>query len=100
GNDVLVAGRGRDLLIGGTGSDVLIGTGNDVLVAGTTSFDADQQALASILSEWDSRRGYAERIQNLTGLFNRTWAKRLNGNFFLTPATIQDDGVADVVYGG
>jgi hypothetical protein len=69
-------------------------------VAGTTSFDSDPSSLNAIQSEWNSQHGYAERIENLTGLFNRTWANRLNGNVFLTPATVQDDGVPDVVYGG
>jgi Ca2+-binding RTX toxin-like protein len=100
GNNTLVAnGVGRDLLIGGTGTNTLIGTGNAIFVTGTTSFDANQAALAGILAEWNSTHSYADRVGNLTGKATKTWANRLNGNFFLTPATIFYNGAPRLVLG-
>jgi hypothetical protein len=99
GNDLLIGVTGRDLLIGGTGSDTLIGNRDDILVAGTTSFDADQASLNAILLEWYSSRSFTERVENLTGQVNSTSAQRLNGNVYLTLATVQDDGARDLVFG-
>src|SRR5262249_12655848 len=54
GHDSLNGGTGRDILIGGTGRDILNGsegagtlTGNDddILIAGTTDYDANSAAL-------------------------------------------------------
>ena len=99
GNDTLTAGTGRDFLIGGIGSDAIIGTENDILVAGTTGFDNNPIALNSILAEWNSNHTYTERTQNLAGQVNKTTTKRLNGGYYLTPTTIQDDGDVDFLYG-
>jgi len=101
GNDVLIGGTSRDLLIGGAGTDVIFGNlGDDILVAGTTSFDNSQAALNAVFQEWNSTHSYKQRVQNLTGQVNSTFAKRKNGNTFLNAATIQDDGVTDVLIGG
>lgn len=100
GKDILAAGAGRSVMIGGSGADVLIGGGADILVAGTTRFDSNQPALNAILREWTSSHDYAQRVLNLTGQFNRHTARRLNGDTYLTFATVQDDAAADTVFTG
>lgn len=66
GNDNLSGGDGRDMLIGGLGNDHLNGgADDDILIGGTTSFDANDQALRSLLSEWTSTRSFADRAANL-----------------------------------
>lgn len=100
GNDILVAGQGRDLLIGGAGADSLFGDGHDIMVGATTSYDSNQSALDAISKEWNSSRGYNQRINNLTGQINKKSPQRLNGNIFLTIANVQDDGAMDVLHGG
>ena len=57
----------------------------------------NDSALCSIVAEWTSARSYVVRVQNLrdgTGSVDR-----LNGNAFLTDATVHDDGVMDVLTG-
>src|SRR5207302_2047681 len=54
GTDVLTGGKGSNLLIGGRGLDLLFGNGQDLLVGGTTAYDADDAALAAVLAEWAS----------------------------------------------
>jgi Ca2+-binding RTX toxin-like protein len=98
GNDTLVAGSGRDLFIGGGGADELIGNRNDILVAGTTSFDADQASLNAIMREWNSTDIYSRRVESLTGQVNKSWSKRLNGNVFLNLSTIHADGGHDTLF--
>ena len=93
-------------MIGGTGADSILGSDDDdILVAGTTSYDNDPVSLNAILAEWNSSHTYANRIANITG--NNTnasqFAARLNGNVFLhtgTGATLFDDGARDVLTGG
>ena len=100
GDDLLVGGGGRDLLIGGEGRDLLIG-GDDLLIPGTTAFDANDMALAAITAEWTSGRSYNDRVANLRGTGS---GPRANGNFFLTvsgpDATVFDDDEFDVLTGG
>ena len=62
GDDLLVGGQGRDLLIGGLGADRIVGNSDDdILIAGTTDFDASDAALRAIMAEWTSGRSYATR---------------------------------------
>jgi Ca2+-binding RTX toxin-like protein len=96
GNDVLTGGGGLDVLIGGAGADKLTGgAGDDLLIGGPTDFDADLSGLANIVSEWTSGASYADRIAHLTGTPGGA-----NGATFLSSATVQDDGVKDVLTGG
>jgi Ca2+-binding RTX toxin-like protein len=67
GNDNLSGGDGRDMLIGGLGNDHLNGgADDDILIGGTTSFDANDLALQTLLSEWISNRSFADRVANLS----------------------------------
>lgn len=75
GNDTLIGGHGRDILIGGFGSDLLNGGGTgkrlraggdgDLLIGGSTLYDADRDALDRILTQWTSSLPYATRVANL-----------------------------------
>jgi Ca2+-binding RTX toxin-like protein len=109
GDDLLVGGSGRDLLIGGTGADRIVGNADDdILIAGTTAFDANDQALCAIMDEWTSGREYAQRCANLRGTGTGTdFANRRNGNVFLrngdefpgAVATVHDDNAEDTLTG-
>jgi RTX calcium-binding nonapeptide repeat (4 copies) len=101
GDDLLLGGAGRDLPIGGSGADRLVGNrDDDILMAGTTAFDGNDQALAAVLAEWTSARDYATRLANLRG---EGTGARLNGDIVLTvdcpQATVFDDEDADRLTG-
>lgn len=93
GNDHLDGGQGNDVLIGGLGADRLIGgPGDDLLVGGTTTYDADNTALASISRTWSGTGSVAARVAALrTGPV----ALSLGG----ANPTVLDDGSADQLTG-
>jgi Ca2+-binding RTX toxin-like protein len=107
GDDLLVGGGGRDLLIGGAGADRIVGNADeDLLVAGTTSFDANDEALSAVLAEWTSARSYSQRTANINGIGSgSSFAARLNTNYFLNTSaangliTVQDDNAKDMLTG-
>lgn len=83
----LIGNAGRDVLIGGAGGDMLDGYGeDDLLIAGTTSWDEQPEQLLAILAEWGRALPYATRLANLGGLLN--------------DSTVRDDGAADSLAGG
>jgi Ca2+-binding RTX toxin-like protein len=70
GNDTLIGETGRDFLIGGNGADTLTGyQDDDIVVAGRTSYDAasaaNDQAMLSIMAEWNSGNTVAVRRTNI-----------------------------------
>jgi uncharacterized repeat protein (TIGR01451 family) len=85
GDNVLVGGAGKNMLIGGTAHNLLIaGTGpatvystrqgmrvgstsGSILVGGSTDFDQNDVALATIMQEWGSNDAYATRISKIKG---------------------------------
>jgi Ca2+-binding RTX toxin-like protein len=97
GNDTALGGSDRDVLIGGLGADLLRGgDGEDILVGGTTDHDDNLAAWWAVMNEWArTDAGYAARIDHLFG----TLAGGLNGTNFLNRSTMDDDGVADDLYG-
>ena len=107
GDDLLVGGSGRDILIGGLGADRIVGNADDdILIAGTTDFDAYESALSAILAEWTSGRSYAQRTANITGNgTGASFAARLNANYFFNvdtakgPVTVHDDDAKDMLTG-
>ncbi len=110
GDDLVVGGSGRDLMIGGTGADRLVGNADDdILIAGSTAFDAMDAALAAIMAEWTSTRGYADRVKNLRGEQTgreAAFAERANAEVFLAVdgthgrvTTLYDDDAVDVLTG-
>ncbi len=111
GNDTLVGniasntlsgGPGRDLLIGGGdavlgNADVLLGgAGEDILIAGHTTYDLNTAALAAIMVEWTRAISYSARVMNLltgTGVpaLNAgtvTYNRAPNGNTLLGGANL------------
>jgi len=100
GNDLILGGNGRDLMIGGTGADRIEGHADeDILIAGTTAYDANPTALNAILNEWASSGSNASRmlhIQTGTGL---TLGFRLVGDDGANQ-TVFNDNDADVLTGG
>jgi hypothetical protein len=100
GNNILLGGAGSDtltddgtgasLLLGGGGSDTLTGNGNDLLIAGTTSYDSNLLALDAILTEWSSSDSYAVRIETLK-------AGAEPGGYKLDRTTVQNDHATNVL---
>jgi Ca2+-binding RTX toxin-like protein len=71
GDDLLNGGGGRSVLIGGRGKDRLIGaSGDDILIGGFTLYDGSVLSLCTILHEWNSGNGYADRVADLKRLLN------------------------------
>ena len=70
GPNTITGGTGRSILIGGKGKDTVTGkSGNDILIAGYTDYDsstlAHDQALESILAEWQSGDLYTTRVSKI-----------------------------------
>jgi uncharacterized repeat protein (TIGR01451 family) len=111
GDNVLVGGAGTNTLIGGTAHNLLIaGTGparlfstrqgmrvgpasGSILVGGTTDFDQNDVALATIMQEWGSTDAYATRISKIKG-------GTLAGGVALTSTTVHQPSthVVDQLY--
>jgi hypothetical protein len=84
-------------LIGGIGIDSLAGGGaDDILIGGTTSFDANLAALNAIVAEWASADIYSVRVGRVSGAV----AGGLNGSTFLNPSTVKSDLYIDTLSGG
>jgi Putative Ig domain/RTX calcium-binding nonapeptide repeat (4 copies)/PKD domain len=99
GDDFLTGGAGRDLLLGGRGRDVIQGdASDDILIAGTTAFDANEAALRLVLAEWGAERVYGVRVANLTS--GSGSSDRRNDSVFLNVTTVFDDGDVDLLTGG
>jgi hypothetical protein len=99
GADTIVGGSGRSLLIGDKGSDSITGnSSNDILIGGLTKFDtmstANENALMSILAEWQSADSYADRFGDINQGAAHAAGSHLNGSSLLktgTGATVLDD---------
>jgi hypothetical protein len=96
--NVITGGSGRSILVGGAGkSSITGGQADDILIAGTTTFDANEAALMAILKEWQrTDKTYAQRIADLRngGGFNGT-------NKLVWGATVHDnDPAAATLTGG
>jgi len=70
GTNTITGGSGESILIGDKGKDsVMGGSGGDILIAGYTSYDsstlANDMALESILTEWQSGNPYGTRISKI-----------------------------------
>ena len=95
GRDVITGGSGHELLIGGPGADQLIGNGGeDIVIAGSTTLDANAYGLAAILLEWNSNLPYADRVDHLLN------GGGLNGAFRLNRAAYIGDGVTNTLTAG
>jgi hypothetical protein len=92
GNDFLVGGRGRDLLLGGEGMDYLVGNSReDILIGGSTNLETSEnadggafdQALLSVLSEWNTEQPYLTRVGRIRSVIQA-----------------DDDNARDLLFGG
>jgi hypothetical protein len=98
GDKLTDSGRGMNILIGGgAGGDTLTGNGNDILVSGTTRYDADTAAniaaLDAILAEWTSSDSYFARFGKIFAGVGAGGAYALNSNTVTQDAranTLQD----------
>ncbi len=92
GNDLIVGGTSRDILIAGEGLDSVYGMGNDdILIGGSTAYDADQASLQQILNVWNSSSSYNDRV---------TAIRAGNGVPKLDSTTVMDDSAKDFLFGG
>ncbi len=94
GDDVLAGASGRDLLIGGLGADRIVGNADDdIMVAGGTTFDANEHGLMKIMAEWTSQRNYEVRIANLNGTATgAAFESRANEGYFLITGSATQAG--------
>jgi hypothetical protein len=67
------------------------------LIGGSTALDANDAALSDVLAEWSSSRPRSTRIANIEQ--GSGSGRRLNGDAFLEPAALIDDGARDVLSG-
>jgi Ca2+-binding RTX toxin-like protein len=98
GADRINGGGGKDLLIGGLDADILDGgLGEDLLIAGITNFDANDAALALIMTEWTRAfTSYEERVARLeAGVNSGVTQVALARN-----VTVFTDNVQDTLRGG
>jgi hypothetical protein len=91
-NTLTDTGTGSNILISGGGIDSLTGNGNDILIGGTTNYDAnnsaDIAALDAILAEWDSTDAYSTKIGKISSGVGAGGADALN------LSTVQPDTLA------
>lgn len=100
GDDHVDGGTGNDIVIGGEGADrILGGPGDDILVAGATSFDANTEALNSILEMWTANGSYEDRIGALRKTDNTDGVFLTGASSTSSESTVLDDGAADKLTG-
>ncbi len=107
GSNVLIGGRGtntlvdrgsgRSILIGGGGPNTITGNGRDILISGTTKYDANTAAnvaaLDAIQAEWSSRKAYATRVKTLRD-------SAIKGHYGLNSQTVKANGKRNTLKGG
>jgi glucose/arabinose dehydrogenase len=102
GNDTLIGWNGRDILVGGLGADILSPStpaasayGEDILIAGRTTYDTDKAAVDAFLLAWLGTETFTARIQKMKSTGVGT------GNAYkLSVNTVFDDNVRDTLFGG
>src|SRR5207244_502225 len=101
------AGADRSILIGDTGADNLVGgTYDDILIAGTTSYDTNLPALNVLLKEWvRTDLSYNNRVNDIM-VGGKGSLNVLNGTPILlykgssSTGTVVDNTVANTINGG
>ena len=85
-NNLIQAGSGRTILIGGNGLNTLIGnTGDDLILDGRTSYDADYTALERFRAMWlDAALPFETRVSLLQDPAQKAFLK-IGSTLFLTP---------------
>ena len=89
------------MLIGGTGADRLVGNADDdSLIAGTTAWDNDEEALCTIMEEWSrTDLTYTQRVQRLQSGIGLNGVITLNADPSRRRITVFDDAAHDVLTG-
>ena len=76
---------------------MILGTqGNNLEIAGSVNYEANEAALAAILAEWSSSDSYAVRVGRLDGVIGGG----LNGSWLLDADTIAHGTSDDYLFGG
>jgi hypothetical protein len=93
GDNVLVGGFGPSILIGGAGhADIQGGAGAALQIAGTTEFDANQEALRALEAEWSrTDESYGTKVGHIEG----GGTGSLNGTYVFNGTTVQSQGGQD-----
>lgn len=99
GDDTIRGGDGRDIIIGGLGADKLYGLqSEDIIIAGTTSYDSNDAALLALSREWTSTRSLTVRVSSIR---NGAGTNLAPGGIRLRKLnTVFDDTSVDQVFGG
>jgi hypothetical protein len=89
GTNTIVGGSGSSLLIGGSGHGTIKGgTKTDILIAGTTTYNATttvgQNSLMAILAELQSADTFAQKVSDIINGNNSGGGSDLNGSNKLT----------------
>ncbi len=97
--NTITGGDGKNILIGGAGEASVTGnSGNDILIGGITNYDssslANDIALESIMTEWQSSDSYSTRIAKIKmGVGSGSVDKLVWGS------TVSDNGFANTLSG-
>jgi Ca2+-binding RTX toxin-like protein len=95
GNNVIIGGGGQDMIFGGDPRSIDAAGGSNLLIAGTTDYDKNKQALMAIFKEWSkSGHTYAVRVANLHN------GGGLNGKVVLTANSVHADKGGSQLTGG
>ncbi len=92
----VVGSSANNLLIGGSAGTLQAGNAADVLVAGSTPYDANLAALSALMAEWASADTYSDRVRDLFG----NGPGGLNGSYYLNPQTVVRDTALSRLVGG
>ncbi len=94
GNNILIGGNG----VGSLGHATLQGgNGQDILIAGTTSYDTNITALNALMAEWSlTSVPFATRVSYMNG----TLSGGRNGAYVLTASTVQKSNGGNTLTGG
>jgi hypothetical protein len=91
---LLVETAGNNLLIGGTGQATIdSGSGEDIVIAGSTTYDNNQTALLTIETYWENPSNGSEsaRVSVLSSTGTPT------GNYKLNSSTVTHAGASDTL---
>jgi hypothetical protein len=103
----LNGGTGRNIVIGGAGADTVNAskaTSDNILISGTTDYDANMPDLQAIFGEWTrTDLGFHDRFDDLTSGKNSlklTPLNQVNGSvIFLAPQYVHKDAAVNTLTG-
>ena len=100
GNTLTDTGTGRNILIGGGGPNTITGNGHDILISGTTTYDAQAApniaALDAILAVWsDANLSYMQRWTKINQGFTVG-----SNSYALNLTTVKSNGKSNTIMNG